>query len=179
VDPGGTFLVIAHVNITERKQAEDRARRLAAFPELNPNPVLEFAADGSLTYHSPAAQELVRRFGARDLQELMPPNSDQIIRECLASGRPRLRVETRWGDRTLSWSFYPIEQLGVVHAYAGDVTERKQAEEALRESEARFRRLFENSLVGIYRTTPDGRILLANPTLVKMLRYPSFEAWPN
>jgi len=163
-------------DITERKQAEDRARRLAAFPELNPNPVLEFAADGSLTYHNPAAQELVRRFGARDLQELMPPNSDQIIRECLASGRPRLRVETRWGDRTLSWSFYPIEQLGVVHAYAGDVTERKQAEEALRESEARFRRLFENSLVGIYRTTPDGRILLANPTLVKMLRYPSFEA---
>jgi PAS domain S-box-containing protein len=57
-----------------------------------------------------------------------------------------------------------------------DITERKQAEEALRESEARFRRLFENSLVGIYRTTPDGRILLANPTLVKMLRYPSFEA---
>ena len=30
--------------------------------------------------------------------------------------------------------------------------------------------------MGIYRTTPDGRILLANPTLVKMLRYPSFEA---
>ena len=56
------------------------------------------------------------------------------------------------------------------------VIERKQAEAALRESEARFRRLFENSLVGIYRTTPDGRILLANPTLVKMLRYPSFEA---
>jgi len=54
---------------------------------------------------------------------------------------------------------------------------QKLREEAtLRESEARFRRLFENSLVGIYRTTPDGRILLANPTLVKMLRYPSFEA---
>jgi PAS domain S-box-containing protein len=57
-----------------------------------------------------------------------------------------------------------------------DITERKQAEAALRESEARFRRLFENSLVGIYRKTPDGRILLANPALVKMLRYPSFEA---
>jgi len=56
------------------------------------------------------------------------------------------------------------------------VEERERAEAALRESEARFRRLFENSLVGIYRTTPDGRILLANPTLVKMLRYPSFEA---
>jgi len=176
--PDGSLLFLEGfiTDITERKQAEDRARRLAAFPELNADPVLEFAADGSLTYHNPAAQELVRRFGARDLQELMPPNSDQIIRDCLASGRPRLRVETRWGDRTLSWSFYPIEQLGVVHAYAGDITERKQVEEALRESEARFRRLFENSLVGIYRATPDGRILLANPTLVKMLRYPSFEA---
>jgi len=176
--PDGSLLFLEGfiTDITERKQAEDRIRRLAAFPELNPNPVLEFAADGSLTYHNPAAQELVRRSGARDLQEIMPPNSDQIIRECLASGRPCLRLEVRCGERTISWSFYPIEQLGVVHAYAGDITERKQAEEALRESEARFRRLFENSLVGIYRTTPDGRILLANPTLVKMLRFPSFQA---
>jgi len=55
-------------------------------------------------------------------------------------------------------------------------TERFRAEDALRESEARFRTLFENATVGFYRTTPDGRILLANPALVKMLEYPSFEA---
>jgi len=56
-----------------------------------------------------------------------------------------------------------------------DITERKRAEEALRESEERFRSLFENSTIGLYRTTPDGRILLVNPTLVRMLGYSSFD----
>jgi PAS domain S-box-containing protein len=53
--------------------------------------------------------------------------------------------------------------------------ERKHAEAALQESELRFRSLFENATIGIYRTTPDGKILLANPALVKMLGYTSFE----
>ena len=53
--------------------------------------------------------------------------------------------------------------------------ERNQAEEALKESEERFRTLFENSTIGIYRTTPDGQILLANPSLIKLLGYSSFE----
>jgi two-component system cell cycle sensor histidine kinase/response regulator CckA len=56
-----------------------------------------------------------------------------------------------------------------------DITERKRAEEALRESEERFRSIFENVAVGLYRTTPDGRILMANPAFVRMLGYPSFE----
>ncbi len=56
-----------------------------------------------------------------------------------------------------------------------DITERKQAETALRESEDRYRRLYENSTIGIYRTTPEGQILLANPTLVEMLGYTSFD----
>jgi PAS domain S-box-containing protein len=56
-----------------------------------------------------------------------------------------------------------------------DITERKQAEEALRESQERFRTLYENSTVGLYRTTPDGRIYLANPALVRMLGYSSFD----
>ncbi len=45
----------------------------------------------------------------------------------------------------------------------------------LRESEARYRSLFEDSPVGIYRTTPAGEILLANPALLRMLGYPSRE----
>jgi PAS domain S-box-containing protein len=55
------------------------------------------------------------------------------------------------------------------------ITNRKQAEEALRQSEERFRQLYENSPLGIYRTTPDGKILLANSALIKMLGYSSFE----
>jgi two-component system cell cycle sensor histidine kinase/response regulator CckA len=45
----------------------------------------------------------------------------------------------------------------------------------LRESEERFRGLYENATVGMYRTSPDGQILMANPALVKLLGYPSFE----
>ena len=52
---------------------------------------------------------------------------------------------------------------------------RKRAEAALRESEERFRTFYENSALGLYRTTPDGRIVLANPVLVKMLGYSSFD----
>jgi len=56
-----------------------------------------------------------------------------------------------------------------------DITDRKEAENALRKSEERFRSIYENSTVGIYRTTPEGKILLANPALVKLLGYSSFE----
>ena len=54
---------------------------------------------------------------------------------------------------------------------AYDITERKAAEEGLRRSEAMFRGLFDSVLDGIFRTTPDGRIISANPALVHMLGY--------
>jgi PAS domain S-box-containing protein len=56
-----------------------------------------------------------------------------------------------------------------------EIAERTRAERELRESEERFRNVFENAPIGIYRTTPDGQIFMANPTLVRMLGYTSFE----
>jgi PAS domain S-box-containing protein len=56
-----------------------------------------------------------------------------------------------------------------------DVRLRREAEEALRESRERYSSLFYNSPIGIYRTTPDGRMLMANPALVRMLGVGSFE----
>ncbi len=52
---------------------------------------------------------------------------------------------------------------------------KHRMERALKASEEKFRNVFENSTIGIYRTTPDGRILMANPALVHMLGYSSFE----
>ncbi len=56
-----------------------------------------------------------------------------------------------------------------------DITERKKAEHALRRSERKFRELFENIREGVYQTSPDGRILAANPELLRMLSFTSPE----
>ncbi len=55
-----------------------------------------------------------------------------------------------------------------------DVKRYKRVKKALAESEERYRQLFENVPIGIYRTTPDGRIIDSNPALIAMLGYDSF-----
>lgn len=63
----------------------------------------------------------------------------------------------------------------VIFAIGRDIFDRKKAEEKLRESEERFRRIYEDAPIGIFRTTADGKILITNPALVKMLGYDSIE----
>jgi PAS domain S-box-containing protein len=53
--------------------------------------------------------------------------------------------------------------------------QHKSAAQTLSDSEQRYRTLFEDIPIGLYRTTPDGRIMDANPALVEMLRYPDRE----
>jgi len=65
------------------------------------------------------------------------------------------------------------ELLARMAQIAGIAIERRSAEDALRESEAKFRGLFESVMDGVYRTTRDGRILVVNPAFVQMLGYAS------
>ena len=68
-----------------------------------------------------------------------------------------------------------LEVVGRLADYYGVAIQRARWEDALQESEERYRNLFEQAPTGIYRSTPDGRILAANPALVHMLGYDSFE----
>jgi PAS domain-containing protein len=52
-----------------------------------------------------------------------------------------------------------------------DITERKRSEEAMQESEAEYRNLFENSVVGISQALPDGRLVRANNAYAQMYGY--------
>ncbi len=55
-----------------------------------------------------------------------------------------------------------------------ELTECRRAMREVQVSEERYRTIFEHAVLGIYRTTPDGRILAANPALVRMLGYERF-----
>jgi PAS domain S-box-containing protein len=76
----------------------------------------------------------------------------------------------------VEYSSYPMLDEGVLHAAVvafSDVTARKKADAAIRESEARYRSLFETISEGVYQTSPSGELLRANKALVQMLGYES------
>ncbi|MEG4916541.1 adenylate/guanylate cyclase domain-containing protein [Microcoleus sp. B7-D4] len=77
--------------------------------------------------------------------------------------------------------YWTIEEQSFAVSLADSVTfavearERQRAEEALRQAEAKYRSIFENAIVGIFQTTPDGEYLSVNPALIRIYGYSSFE----
>ncbi|HQM90836.1 MAG TPA: PAS domain S-box protein [Syntrophales bacterium] len=68
------------------------------------------------------------------------------------------------------------DRQGRITHYEGtyeDITRRREAEEALRLSEERYRTLFENSIVGIFQSTLEGRYLNVNPAFARIYGYES------
>ncbi|MCJ7582114.1 MAG: PAS domain S-box protein [Candidatus Aminicenantes bacterium] len=61
------------------------------------------------------------------------------------------------------------------YAIYRDISERKNIEKDLKLNKERFKSLYENIPTGVYLTTPDGKIIEANPALIKMLGFKSFE----
>jgi two-component system, cell cycle sensor histidine kinase and response regulator CckA len=122
-------------DITERKEAEVQIQKLAAFPQVNPNPVLEFNAEGVLTYFNEAAREMAKSLGQDQPLKVLPPDASEIARQCLVSGQNKLRQEVCMAGKTISWSFFSIAASKVVHCYGVDITEMLNLESQFRHSQ--------------------------------------------
>ena len=96
----------------------------------------------------------------------------------LKKSRRRQEEDTFWRGRWYHVAVDPIadsggKTIGAVHIMS-DVTDAREAAKKLAASEKQFRDLYENATIGLYRTTPDGRILMANQALVHMLGFVPF-----
>jgi PAS domain S-box-containing protein len=113
--------------------------------------------------------------------QLVTPECWKVVQENTKEGFEKLYEVTvlRKDGSTL-----PVELVGKESRYYGrkvrmvavrDITERKAAEQALRESRELLQILFDSLTIGIYRSTPDGQVLAANPAMLKLMGYSSFE----
>ncbi len=130
-----------------------------------------------------ASEEMLGTTPQQFLPEAEPDSKAENLVSLLQSGsRPLHEIRLRHRDGSEVWvsvALYPVfgrngELSGRVGVFS-NTTARKRAERALRESERRYHDLFAHAPVGIYRTTNDGLISMANEALVSMLGYTSFE----
>ncbi|HYA15677.1 MAG TPA: PAS domain S-box protein, partial [Syntrophales bacterium] len=82
-------------------------------------------------------------------------------------------------DAEVSLNSIKIGDEVLIQALVRDITDRKLTEEALRESEEKYRSIFENALEGIFQTTPDGRLLDVNPSFARMYGHESPQEMMN
>ena len=108
------------------------------------------------------------------------PCEDCHVQEVFATGQPQKAEKINPLDgRTLGFSAFPIlEETGqviLVAEHVRDITDRHLAEQALKESEARFRAIFEYALVGISMSDLSGCYLQTNQALQEILGYTAEE----
>ena len=144
-------------DMSKRKAVEEQIKGLAKFPSENPQPVLRVERDGAILYANKAAVSLLNIGDGKD-GWLLPERWQSIAQDALESGA-NLEEELKHGDHTLSVLFVPISDFRYVNVYVHDITELKQAEEALRESEKSLRLIYDTAGDVLFqlRVEPDDR----------------------
>jgi len=130
---------LAH-DITERNKAESRTRHLASFPQLNPNPIIEVDFSGKIIFSNPAVQTVLRSLGldADAVALFLPPDVQDILAELKNNKETALYREITIQNMMFGATIQLVPRFNAFRIYAYDITKRKQAEEALRESEQRI-----------------------------------------
>ena len=91
-----------------------------------------------------------------------------------APAKYEMKVITKSGEEKFAHvdvTFIEFKEKPAILGSVTDLTERKLMEDALRESEAKYRTIFENTIEGMFQMTPDGRILSANPAMARIHGY--------
>ena len=183
---GHKFLVGAIRDITERKHAEEALIQ----SEQQNRTILQTALDGfwivDLQGRFTEVNEAYCRLTSYCREELLTMSvSDVEVMDTEADVRQRIQRLTQKGsdrfetkhrckdgrivDIEVSINFLKEKQLFFVFLH--DITERKQAEEKLRDSETRFRKIYEDGAFGMVLVNKDFKFLMANKTFCQMTGY--------
>jgi PAS domain S-box-containing protein len=176
-------------DITERTRVQEAMRQSETSFRLlfasNPQPMwvyeletLQFLeVNEAAVAHYGYTRDEFRRMRITDIR---PPEEVPHLLEDLARERPDLQRSGHWRHRLRNGRLIDVDIISHTLEFAGrpaalvvaaDVTERKQAEEALRHSEERFRSAFEHSGIGMALQEMDGRYRRVNPALCDMVGY--------
>ncbi len=146
------------------------------------NLTMEFVSEGCLELTGYYPEDIVANSRVSYAEIVHPHDLPLVAREVRAALGDRepfeLTYRLRTADGRAKWVmeqgqgvFSEDGSLLALEGFITDVSKRRVAEESLRASEERYSTLFRGVPIGVYRTTPDGRILMANPSLIRMLGY--------
>jgi diguanylate cyclase (GGDEF)-like protein/PAS domain S-box-containing protein len=188
---GKTALCAVSRDVTERRKLEETLReseeRFRSLVQNASDLITILEADGTVRYDSPAIGRMLgygpgERVGTSAFDYIHPEDVSRVkhtFGETVDEHGVQPPVEFRIRHKDGSWRYIETTRSNVldepavqgVVSNARDVTERKQAERALRESEARFRAMFDRAAIGMALVNAEGRLLESNPALREMLGY--------
>lgn len=174
-------------DITERKQAEESLQKLSLAIEQMPVTVMITNREGIIEYVNPNFTKVTGYFASEVIgsnpslvkSDWHPPQFFRDLWNTILSGKEwRGEMRNRRKNGELYWESASISPVkgpsGEITHFVGvkeDITERKQAQEALNRSDERIRLLLESTAEAIYGIDLAGACTFANPACARLLGY--------